>query len=209
MRYNEAALEVFGLISKMKDANEPVEYIKEQLRGMVTEIIVPMTDDDEGKPYLMQLTEELELIKRGMVVMMEQVKILKTENDGLRRELAEARWEASTSTNQLAEQLINVSQQMTTENDGLRRELLEGQREIAVTVAEDRIRRVDERLTERRIGQQLRAEAQEAWNAKPETERMRKAGLFRKEEDVAARDRFIQKYVDDHYEQRIRETYEG
>lgn len=53
MRYTEEALEVFGLISKMKDVNEPPEYIRQQLRGLVTEIIVPTTEDDDGKPYLM------------------------------------------------------------------------------------------------------------------------------------------------------------
>lgn len=42
---------------------------------------------------------------------------------------------------------------------------------------------------------------------KPEGERMRKAGLFRKEEDVNARDRFVRNYVDEHFEIRMLEAY--
>lgn len=71
-----------------------------------------------------------------------------------------------------------------------------------------RAERLNERLTERRIERQLEREALEAWAAKPESERMRKAGLFRKEEDVTARDRFVRDYVDERFEARIRDTYD-
>lgn len=167
MRYTEEAVEIFGLISKMKDANEPPESIREQLRGVVSEIIIPMTDDDEGKPYLMQLAGEIDQLKRAVVM-------LKTDNDGLRRELLEGR-------NQLAVSFEQV-------------------------IRDDRSRRVDERLMERRIEKQLRDEALDLWVAKPETERLKKVGLFRKEENVDMRDRFVREYIHEHYEQRIREA---
>ncbi|REE54711.1 MerR-like DNA binding protein [Paenibacillus taihuensis] len=230
MRYNEAALEVFGLISKMKDANEPPEYIKEQLRGVVTEIIVPMTDDDEGKPYLMQLAGEVVQLKEALGMMYQQlqqqslqIEALTTENaelrldlakdrqeaissnHELRREVLEARYEASAATNQL-------SQQMTTGHDELRRELTEGHKQIAATVAanisEERSRQTAERLAEKRIERQLRAEASKAWSAKPDPERMKKVGMFKKEENVQAREDFIRNYVDDRIEQRIQEASE-
>ncbi|SEP17399.1 hypothetical protein [Paenibacillus sp. OV219] len=125
----------------------------------------------------------------------------KTENDGIRQDLAEARWEASTATNQLAEKLVNVSQQMT-----------EGHKEVAATIAanirEERNRQTTERLTEKRIEKQLRVEALKAWNAKPEAERMKKAGMFRKEENVTARKDFIRNYIEEHMEQRILEATE-
>jgi predicted nucleic acid-binding Zn-ribbon protein len=113
MRYNEAALEVFGLISKMKEANEPPEYIKEQLRGVVTEIIVPMTDEDEGKPYLMQLAGEIVKLQNAVVMLAEQ-------NDGLRRELDEVRREAAAGTEQLSGRISDVS-------DSLGNEIRKGQ----------------------------------------------------------------------------------
>jgi hypothetical protein len=101
MRYNEAALEVFGLISKMKDANEPPEYIREQLRGVVTEIIVPMTDDDEGKPYLMQLAGEVDQLKQAVVMLAQQMEALTTVNDDTRRQVA-------STTEQLSERIADV-----------------------------------------------------------------------------------------------------
>lgn len=102
MRYKEDALEVFGLISKMKDANEPPEYIREQLRSVVTEIIIPMTDDDDGKPYLMQLSGEVDQLKQAVVRLAEQVQALTTANDVARRE-------AVATSEQLSERISNVS----------------------------------------------------------------------------------------------------
>ncbi len=92
---------MFGLISRMKDANEHTDSIREQLRGVVREIIVPMTNDDDGKPYLMQLAGEIDQLKRAVVMLAEQ-------NDGLRRELDEARREAATGTEQLSGRISDV-----------------------------------------------------------------------------------------------------
>lgn len=72
---------------------------------------------------------------------------------------------------------------------------------------EIRAQRVDERLAERKIERQLEREALEAWANQPESVRMRKTGLFRKEEDVTARDLFVRDYVDERYDERIREAY--
>lgn len=73
--------------------------------------------------------------------------------------------------------------------------------------AELRSERLNERMTERRIERQLEREALDLWVAKPETERMKKVGLFKKEEDTSARDRFVRDYVDEHYDDRIRKAY--
>ncbi|AOZ94857.1 hypothetical protein [Paenibacillus crassostreae] len=84
-----------------EDANEHPDSIREQLRGVVREIIVPMTNDDDGKPYLMQLAGEIDQLKRAVVMLAEQ-------NDGLRRELDEARREAATGTEQLSGRISDV-----------------------------------------------------------------------------------------------------
>lgn len=184
MRYNEEALEVFGLISKMKDANEPPEYIKDQLRGMVTEIIVPMTDDDDGKPYLMHLAGEVGDLKRAVVMLAQQMEAMTTANDEARREDRE----------QIKRLMEMISQQ---------------QEAAAALPSPDQQRgeRLNEKLTERRIERQLEREALDLWATKPEGERMRRVGLFRKEEDAAARDIFVRDYVDKHFEERIRGEY--
>ncbi|MCM3497658.1 hypothetical protein M4D52_29935 [Paenibacillus lactis] len=70
-----------------------------------------------------------------------------------------------------------------------------------------RLERINDRLTERRIERQLEREALDLWAAIPAKERMRKVGLFRKEEDIEARDRFVRDYVDERYEERIRDAY--
>ncbi|MEC0078518.1 hypothetical protein P4H62_00625, partial [Paenibacillus alvei] len=72
---------------------------------------------------------------------------------------------------------------------------------------EQRAERVTEHLTRRRIERRLEREALELWAAKPESERMRRTGLFRREEDAAARDRFVRDYVDEHYEKRLRQEF--
>lgn len=67
--------------------------------------------------------------------------------------------------------------------------------------------RLNDRMTEVRIEKQLQAEALDLWAKKPDAERMRKAGWFRKEEDTAARDRFVRDHVDEHFEQWIKGEY--
>lgn len=42
------------------------------------------------------------------------------------------------------------------------------------------------------------------WSAKPKADRMMKVGLFRKEENVDARVRFVSDYVDKRYEDRMK-----
>lgn len=108
MRYMEEALEVFGLISKMKDASEPLEHIREQLHSVVTEIVVPMTDDNDGKPYLMKLAGEVDQLKSAVVMLAERIETMTTENDETRRQLA-------VTTEQLTGQIMNVSKSLQDE----------------------------------------------------------------------------------------------
>lgn len=70
-----------------------------------------------------------------------------------------------------------------------------------------RSERINERITERRIERQLERDALDLWAAKPVAERMKKVGWIRKEENIEARDRFVQNYIDEHYEDRIRDAY--
>ena len=90
-------------------------------------------------------------------------------------------------------------------------ELMLQQKETAAAALPDpmqlRAERITDRLIERRIERQLESEALKIWTAKPEAERMRRAGLFRKEEDIAGRDRFVRAYVDEHFEDRIQDAY--
>lgn len=125
IRYTEEAVEVFGLIAKMKDANEPPEIIREQLRGVVTEIVVQMTDDDDGKPYLMQLASEVDQLKRAVVMLAEQIQAMTTENDEARRQVAAA-------TEHLTERIAEVADDL---RDDIRKGHLETQEQLGAILS--------------------------------------------------------------------------
>jgi len=73
---------------------------------------------------------------------------------------------------------------------------------------EERQERITDMITRRRIESQLRKEALELWSQKPESERKIRTGLFRKEEDINKRDLFIEEYIYDHIEERIKREYD-
>lgn len=72
---------------------------------------------------------------------------------------------------------------------------------------EERNRRLTEHITQRRVEAALEEEALAIWGQKPETERMIKTGWFRKEEDRDKRDQFVRAYINDRYEQKLKEAY--
>ena len=63
-----------------------------------------------------------------------------------------------------------------------------------------RAERFDEIMAERKVTRLLEKEAISLWTEKPEEERMKKVGWFRKEEDVTKRESFIRDYVDERFE---------
>jgi len=74
---------------------------------------------------------------------------------------------------------------------------------------EERQSRITEMITMERVKGQLRKEALHQWSTKPEEERIKRTGLFglKKEEDHAARDRFVQDYIDAHLPERLAQEY--
>lgn len=72
---------------------------------------------------------------------------------------------------------------------------------------EERQERVTDMITRRRVESQLRKEALQLWSQKPDSERKIRTGLFRKEEDINKRDLFIEDYIYDHIEERIKHEY--
>ncbi|GKU83918.1 MerR family transcriptional regulator [Niallia sp. NCCP-28] len=72
------------------------------------------------------------------------------------------------------------------------------------TLEEQKEIRFQEMVIRRRVEAQLEREALKMWSTKPEEERMKKVGLFRKEEDVNKRSLFVKEYVNQNYEDRLR-----
>jgi AcrR family transcriptional regulator len=109
------------------------------------------------------------------------------------------------------EQLVKIVVEQNQKIDHLAEIILNREQSASLSLPhaeQQRMDRLGDRLTERRIERKLENEGLEAWLAKPAAERMRKAGFFRKEEDLAAKESFIRNYVDQHYEERIRAAYD-
>lgn len=70
-----------------------------------------------------------------------------------------------------------------------------------------RQQRITDLITQKRVETRLEKEALELWRQKPESERMRKIGLFRKEEDREEKERFIKSFINEHFEKYLKEEY--
>jgi hypothetical protein len=71
----------------------------------------------------------------------------------------------------------------------------------------ERLERVTEMTTRRRVERALEREALHMWSTKPEAERLKRAGLLRKEEDRDKREQFVKDHIDQHFESRLLEQF--
>jgi DNA-binding transcriptional MerR regulator len=71
----------------------------------------------------------------------------------------------------------------------------------------ERQERLTEVITRRRIETQLENEAIDLWSKLPDAERMKKIGVFRKEENRDKRDQFVKNYINLHFEVKLRIEY--
>jgi len=78
-------------------------------------------------------------------------------------------------------------------------------------IERDRIRvrqeRINSILTQNKITRLLEEEARELWSKKPEEERTKKIGFFKRIEDVDAKNEFIRKYIAEHFEERLMKEF--
>jgi DNA-binding transcriptional MerR regulator len=82
LRFTESALEIFGLISKLKDDGSTNDHIKRQLAEVVKEIIIPMPTNDGN--FLMQLAGKMVEMELWISTLSEQNRILREEmNTGM------------------------------------------------------------------------------------------------------------------------------
>jgi hypothetical protein len=76
-----------------------------------------------------------------------------------------------------------------------------------VNKEEERASRISENFARMKIDIKLEEKAIIEWNKLPETERMKKVGIFRKEEDMIKRDSFIRDYKKNNMERVFAEEY--
>jgi len=72
---------------------------------------------------------------------------------------------------------------------------------------QERADRVDAIMAERKVTRMLEEQAISLWNEKPESEKTKRVGWFRKEEDKDKRELFIKNYVDDHFEEALKREF--
>lgn len=72
---------------------------------------------------------------------------------------------------------------------------------------EQRAERFNAIMTNHKITQKLEKEALVKWNEKPEEERVTKVGWFRKEENRSKRETFIKDYINEHFEDALKEEF--
>ncbi|HAJ4019593.1 TPA: MerR family transcriptional regulator [Escherichia coli] len=72
---------------------------------------------------------------------------------------------------------------------------------------QERADQIAAKLAERKVEAQLRKEALAAWNELPQSERMRSAGWFRKQEDADKREQFVRDYIDERFAAALRKEY--
>jgi DNA-binding transcriptional regulator YhcF (GntR family) len=72
---------------------------------------------------------------------------------------------------------------------------------------EELMRRKDENLTRMRLEMKLEEEAIQEWNKKSPEERLKRVGIFRKEEDYIKRENFIRVYKKEHLNRVLDEAY--
>lgn len=143
--------------------------------------------------------------------------IPKTFGDRLRPFPSEENEKGIMDTSQMQQEFLQrVNQEVAKQLASYKEAILQEAKRIAESSAQEKLRlmdpydekqkkreRVDEHLLRWKIEKRLRNEAEKEWYKLPESERTRKAGLFKREEDINKKLTFIDKYINDNMEEAI------
>ncbi|QHW35449.1 MerR family transcriptional regulator (plasmid) [Paenibacillus rhizovicinus] len=72
---------------------------------------------------------------------------------------------------------------------------------------ESRLERINDNMARMKVEWKLEEKAIEEWSKLPDNERMKRAGLFRKEEDLGKRSEFIRRYKQENMEDAMKTEY--
>lgn len=75
------------------------------------------------------------------------------------------------------------------------------------TLEEEREERIQEIMARRKVENKLRAKALNIWSTKPEEERYRRVGWFRKELNIEGREEFVRRFIDERFESELRKEF--
>ncbi|MCK6259546.1 helix-turn-helix domain-containing protein [Fictibacillus sp. KIGAM418] len=74
--------------------------------------------------------------------------------------------------------------------------------------SKERENRLEQIITIKRIETLLKDEAEQKWKEEPESERTKKVGFFKVEEDLYKKELFIRRYIDSNFEEKLKKEYE-
>lgn len=183
--YDEEMLERIAFIrddlaAQRENGSKPsLDKTKEKLQ--IQSMLVDKKEQEKAQHLDVRFTQSLEKVLKdtGFIEVIEQM---------------------GAAYNKVTQRLDDVSaelQQAREENRQLREALPDPQQQ--------RLERFNERMTEKRITRSLRKEAEALWAKNPV---MTKAGIFSKSvEDLTAKERFIQNYIDEHFENEMKKEY--
>jgi DNA-binding transcriptional MerR regulator len=128
-RYTEESLNLFQLIEKMKDANEPLEMIRARLRETAREIIVEDVSNDSKPPLMQGLLESYTSILSFMEQQHEDLEEIKNEQRIEMQSLKKANEQLTKQNEALHSKLNDIDERMN-ERD---KKLMESIRELQKT----------------------------------------------------------------------------
>ncbi|WJE55539.1 MerR family transcriptional regulator (plasmid) [Bacillus cereus] len=97
---------------------------------------------------------------------------------------------------QIEEKIKNIESQYEEKLGNILKQLPQPEDAEALKLRQ-RQERLDNFIIEHRARQELRKKAEDLWSSKPDEERIKKVGWFKKEEDLAKKQLFIEQYIHD------------
>ncbi|ARK30099.1 MerR family transcriptional regulator [Halalkalibacter krulwichiae] len=172
--YDEEDLKVFMYIKDQRKKDVPFHVIYKQISKEVQlryEVVEDLVDDEE------EIKSQLELFKMQLCYQVQD-----TLEDVLTERLIDFNKTVKGFIQELLEKEL-VKQELNVDHM---------QQELRVKIQRARL---EEFITIHRYIAELEEHALYKWNNKPESERLKKVGWFKKAEDVEARNEFVKAYV--------------
>lgn len=134
MRYKEECAEIFTVIAKMKDANEPNELIRQHLRRIVSEITVTTADDDEPRSVLADVFDSYKKLLTVVHHQQGTIDDLHDEVSQLREELKTTRDQVATSSESIKKDIYVMTEMVTSTDMDRTREMNERLEKMQKTI---------------------------------------------------------------------------
>jgi DNA-binding transcriptional MerR regulator len=227
--YTDTEIATFKTVKEMRDKGIGFKMIRELLAkakevghkeetGITSVVPAPIFTQTEANERMLGMQEELQKAILVIQELVEENRLMSSQMIEMKKELAEikshqlmiaAASEASTQLQELKNEILQVQESVKSIDHSEKFEALEKQiKDVQQNPSEERQRNITNYITQKRVESQLKKEALAAWEEKSESERIKKVGWFKKVEDQDKKNRFIEDFINDRLEKRIKEAYD-